>query len=268
MSCTTAIQYTNVICASPRAPSADATKAAAAGGTNATEALQAAVGAAARPGQGLRQAAMRGSRQADLAQHHTADCMAGRWPMTWRPPESLCMKRRIEDEDAPQQAAKASGRERGKRARSMRCGGIYGGMECAQAVPKRACAVPKSLLGSQDMPEVPVFLTNVTTPSGEQNGRGEFMCTMQSVLVDKAPDGTFGASIVQQPYQSVAGERPSQLSPWIMPAWTYDYANSATDWDAAPRSLSVGDEIVVGNLATNFATVRIEEVQWPQRPKS
>jgi len=91
---------------------------------------------------------------------------------------------------------------------------------------------------------------------------------MQSVLVDKAPDGTFGASIVQQPYQSVAGERPSQLSPWIMPAWTYDYANNATDWDAAPRSLSVGDEIVVGNLATNFATVRIEEVQWPQRPKS
>lgn len=111
------------------------------------------------------------------------------------------------------------------------------------------------------MPEIPVFLTNVTTPSGEHNGRGEFMCTMQSVVLGKANDGTFVASIVQQPPESVAGERPSQLTPWIMPTWTYDYANAATEWDAAPRSLRVGDELVVGNLATNFATVRVEEVQ-------
>jgi hypothetical protein len=50
------------------------------------------------------------------------------------------------------------------------------------------------------------------------------------------------------------------MSPWIMPAWTYDYANAAPEWDAAPRSLSIGDELVVGNLATNYVTVRVEEV--------
>jgi hypothetical protein len=65
---------------------------------------------------------------------------------------------------------------------------------------------------------------------------------------------------VQQPPISVAGERPAQMSPWIMPAWTYDYANAAPDWNAAPRSLSIGDDLVVGNLATNYVTVRVEEV--------
>jgi hypothetical protein len=65
---------------------------------------------------------------------------------------------------------------------------------------------------------------------------------------------------VQQPPISIAGERPAQTSPWIMPAWTYDYANAAPEWDAAPRSLSVGDELVVGNSATNYVTVRVEEV--------
>jgi hypothetical protein len=84
------------------------------------------------------------------------------------------------------------------------------------------------------MPEIPVFLANVTAPSGEHNGRGEFMCTMQSVLVDKDAGSNYHASIVQQPPISVAGERPAQMSPWIMPAWTYDYANAAPYWNAAP----------------------------------
>src|SRR6056297_1486957 len=110
------------------------------------------------------------------------------------------------------------------------------------------------------MPEIPVYLTNVTARSGEHNGRGEFMCTMQSVFLRKEENG-FAADLVQQPLTAVAGERPSQMTPWIMPAWTYDYGNAGNDWDAAPRSLSVGDELVVGNLATNFATVRIEEVE-------
>jgi hypothetical protein len=79
------------------------------------------------------------------------------------------------------------------------------------------------------MPEIPVFLTHVTASSGEHNGRGELMCTMQSVLIDKDAGNNYQASIVQQPPISVAGERPAHMSPWIMPAWTCDYANAAPD---------------------------------------
>jgi hypothetical protein len=108
------------------------------------------------------------------------------------------------------------------------------------------------------MPEIPVFLTNATATGAEHDGRGEFMCTMQSVDV-QAVGNRLEAAIIQQPPLSVAGERPSQMSPWIMPTWTYDLAQHSAFTDSL-RTLGVGDEIIVGNRATNFVAVRIEEV--------
>jgi hypothetical protein len=109
------------------------------------------------------------------------------------------------------------------------------------------------------MSEIPVFLTNVTAKSGGPNGRGEFMAMMQSVIVDRDASGAFNASIVQQPPTSIAGERPAQMSPWIMPAWTYDHASAGAEWDAAASSLDVGDELIIGTRATNYVTVRVED---------
>jgi hypothetical protein len=108
------------------------------------------------------------------------------------------------------------------------------------------------------MPEIPVFLTNVTAAGAEHDGRGEFMCTMQSVEL-QAVGNRLEAAIIQQPPVSVAGERPSQMSPWIMSTWTYDLAQHS-EFTESLRMLGVGDEIIVGNRATNFVAVRIEEV--------
>jgi hypothetical protein len=108
------------------------------------------------------------------------------------------------------------------------------------------------------MPDIPVFLTNVTATGAEHDGRGEFMCTMQSVEV-QAVGSRLEAAIIQQPPVSVAGERPSQMSPWIMPTWTYDLAQHS-EFTESLRTLGVGDEIILGNRATNFVAVRIEEV--------
>jgi hypothetical protein len=108
------------------------------------------------------------------------------------------------------------------------------------------------------MPEIPVFLTTVTATGAEHDGRGEFMCTMQSVEL-QAVGNRLEVAIVQQPPVSVAGERPSQMSPWIMPTWTYDLAQHS-EFTESLRTLGVGDEIIVGNRATNFVVVRIEEV--------
>jgi len=102
----------------------------------------------------------------------------------------------------------------------------------------------------------PVFLSNHLGESTEK-----FACSVQSVVLDSTKKT---AIIMQQPAFSVAGERTSASSPWVMPMWTFDYSilqSKHPDSGAmVTRSIQVGDGLRIGNNDLNYVKARVEEV--------
>ena len=102
----------------------------------------------------------------------------------------------------------------------------------------------------------PVFLSNHLGESTEK-----FACSVQSVVLDSTKKT---AVVMQQPAFSVAGERTSAASPWVMPMWTFDYSilqSKHPDSGAmVTMSIKVGDELRIGSNDLNYVTARVEEV--------
>ena len=104
--------------------------------------------------------------------------------------------------------------------------------------------------------------TNIVLCSGDNaEENGEFACSMHSVILSSNKKQAF---ITQQPKYSVAGERPSSMSPWVMPMWIYNYSflqsKDPASGVATTRALKVGDEIRIGGSDSNFVMACIEEV--------
>jgi hypothetical protein len=122
------------------------------------------------------------------------------------------------------------------------------------------------------MSTIPIYLSDVQ----EHALTGvvdSFVAPMQSVLYTGQGSSRRRATVVQRPPSSVYGEAPGVLSPWVMPAFTYDLlaARSAYGNDerlAQARSmadsisrLGVGSQVRIGGTDMNQVVATVLEVQ-------